>query len=90
MAHDLLPLPTSEQEEEDEEVSRAPTQSDKARRRNDGLSRQMKRRVERNRCPTCGRGDAVKTIRFPEVTIRECRWKCGYSRGLTRPTDGGA
>ncbi len=64
-------------------MKRVPTQSDKARRRNGGLSRQMKRRAEQNRCPVCKRGDAVRTIRFPEVTIRECRWPdCGYSKAF--------
>lgn len=61
-------------------MARVPTNSQRSKARNDGLSRQMKRRVEHNRCPKCGRGDALKRIRDGDFWCTTCRW-CDYARG---------
>jgi hypothetical protein len=61
-------------------MARGPTNSDHGKKRNDGLSRQMRRRVESRRCPKCNRGDALKRIRDGDFWAVVCRW-CDYEAG---------
>jgi ssDNA-binding Zn-finger/Zn-ribbon topoisomerase 1 len=62
-------------------MARVPTLDQRSKARNDGLSRQMKRRMEVSKCPKCGRKGAVKSHSDACWLILACRYKdCDYEK----------
>jgi hypothetical protein len=59
--------------------------ADTRRRRVASLSNAMTQSAERRRCPSCGRGAALKRVELDDFqTVTYCRWKtegkCDYER----------
>lgn len=55
-------------------MSRFPVQDERQRKRNDAISRAMRRSSEARRCPSCGRKGALQRspTNDPYLTIRVC------------------
>lgn len=66
---------------------RKATLTQKDKKRNDGISDQMKRQAKKNQCPECQRKNALKTTTDGDFFAKLCRF-CGYERGgFFRSTD---
>lgn len=55
---------------------RSGTLDERSKARNDGLSRQMRRRTLMRQCPKCFRKDAIRKIyeAASRLQVRVCRW----------------